>query len=225
MSELNSSGLLHVYHGSPNPEFKPYYGGGRDYHDYGRGLYCTEDVEAAREWACQYVDTVTSYVYAYEIDMDGLGPVLDLYTLEPIYWIAALAKHRFGYNESNARRRRRLRLIELFPVDCEGYELILGPRADDRYFAYLNAFIGLDISYEAVVRAMKLGDMGQQIVLKGENAYRRCRHIDILAIDAGAYPLYNALYFERERNANAKLQEVREIPGVMLDELIARGGL
>ena len=78
-----------LYHGNPDPDFKPFYGGGKEYHDYGKGLYCVEDAEAAKEWACQYIGIETSFVYTYEIDDSALIPVLDLNKYAPIYWISA----------------------------------------------------------------------------------------------------------------------------------------
>lgn len=42
---------LILYHGTPNKEVVPVYGGGNDRHDYGRGFYLTESIELAKEWA------------------------------------------------------------------------------------------------------------------------------------------------------------------------------
>lgn len=42
-----------LYHGSEKILEKPVYGFGRTDNDYGRGFYCTEDRELAKEWACQ----------------------------------------------------------------------------------------------------------------------------------------------------------------------------
>ena len=215
-----------VFHGTLNPNLKPVYGGGLDYHDYGNGLYCTEDLEAAKEWACQHDGVSTAYVYAFDLNMEGLSPLLDLSKLQPVYWLSALAQYRYGRKESNARRERRHKFIKLFPVDCEQFEVIEGWRADDRYFAYLNSFIGLDISYEAVIQAMKLGDLGQQVVIKGRKAYSQLRQADEkLTVSGKDYTMYNMQYIVREQKANAKLHEVRDIPGIMLDEIIAKGGI
>ena len=61
---------LLLYHGSPVQDFKPFYGGGKDYHDYGKGLYCVYGTDIglslAKEWACQDEDNNRAYVYIYE---------------------------------------------------------------------------------------------------------------------------------------------------------------
>lgn len=41
-----------LYHGSDHIIEKPVFGQGKSYNDYGRGFYCTEHVELAKEWAC-----------------------------------------------------------------------------------------------------------------------------------------------------------------------------
>ena len=155
-----SANVRRIFHGTLNPDLKPVYGGGMDYHDYGNGFYCTEELEAAKEWACQHEGVSMAYGYAYDLYIDRLSPLLNLNTMEPMYWLSALAQYRFGRNEPNARRVRRLAFVEAFPMNCEEYEVIEGWRANDRYFAFLRYFLNSDISYESVVQAMKLGDLG-----------------------------------------------------------------
>ena len=41
-----------LYHGSQIILEKLEYGKGARNNDYGRGFYCTEEIELAREWAC-----------------------------------------------------------------------------------------------------------------------------------------------------------------------------
>ena len=45
-----------LYHGSQIILEKPEYGKGARNNDYGRGFYCTEEIELAREWACAKQD-------------------------------------------------------------------------------------------------------------------------------------------------------------------------
>ena len=84
---------LRLYHGSENIIEVPEYGKGMRNNDYGRGFYCTEDIELAREWAC--AKNHDGYVNIYEFDMSGLN-VLNLN--DPKYnilnWLAILADNR-----------------------------------------------------------------------------------------------------------------------------------
>jgi hypothetical protein len=214
-----------LFHGNPDQNFEPHFGGGKDYHDYGRGLYCTTDAESAKEWACQRTDISVSYLYTYELDLTGITPVIDLSNLEPAYWLSALAYYRYEHNETKARRGRRLEFIQLFPVDCERYEVIEGWRADDRYFAYLKLFLRGDISYEAVVQAMKLGGLGKQVVIKGKKAYEAKKEISKTIITGDEYLHYQKQYLEREQQANAALEQTRDIDGALISDILRKGGL
>lgn len=42
---------IRLYHGSPERDFTPTFGLGRDLHDYGKGFYLTEFPDLARDWA------------------------------------------------------------------------------------------------------------------------------------------------------------------------------
>ncbi len=44
---------MKIYHGSPFEIPRPLLSRGKPHNDYGRGFYCTEDIEMAREWACK----------------------------------------------------------------------------------------------------------------------------------------------------------------------------
>ena len=82
-----------LYHGSTKIIHRPIYGEGKLYNDYGRGFYCTEYAELAKEWAC--TEGVDGYANKYEIETDGLK-ILNLlseeYTI--LHWIALLMNHR-----------------------------------------------------------------------------------------------------------------------------------
>lgn len=62
---------LKIYHGSQQIIRKPEFGKGRAYNDYGQGIYCTESVELAKEWACPSVHD--GYANCYELCLDELN--------------------------------------------------------------------------------------------------------------------------------------------------------
>ena len=84
---------IHIYHGSVNVVENPIFGEGKTYNDYGRGFYCTEHVELAKEWACS--SGSDGYANHYQHDMSGLK-VLNLngqdYTI--LNWLAILLENR-----------------------------------------------------------------------------------------------------------------------------------
>ena len=60
-----------LYHGSPEIIETPMYGKGKSYNDYGKGFYCTQHIELAKEWAC--TEGVDGYANRYEIETDGFN--------------------------------------------------------------------------------------------------------------------------------------------------------
>ena len=66
---------MRLYHGSENIIEKPVYGKGARYNDYGKGFYCTENIELAKEWAC--AKQKNGYANIYDLDLSELN-VLNL---------------------------------------------------------------------------------------------------------------------------------------------------
>lgn len=78
-------------------------------------------------------------------------------------WIAVLVTHRlFSIKASVAQGAKRY-LIDKFSVNVDAYDMIIGYRADDSYFDYAESFL---ISLEQLAETMRLGKLGEQIVIK-----------------------------------------------------------
>ena len=124
---------LRLYHGSENIIEVPEYGKGMRNNDYGRGFYCTEDIELAREWAC--AKNHDGYVNIYEFDMSGLN-VLNLN--DPKYnilnWLAILADNRTYWQNGTIAEEAKEYVKKHFLIDISAYDVIRGYRADDSYF-------------------------------------------------------------------------------------------
>lgn len=160
-----------IYHGSKDIIEKPEFGKGNQKNDYGLGFYCTENVELAKEWACSNNET-NGYANQYEIDLSNYK-VLDLreekYSI--LNWMALLLKFRtFDVNTPISAQAKEY-ILENFYVDVEEYDVIIGYRADDSYFSFAKDFINNTISVEQLAEAMRLGELGIQIVLKSKKAF------------------------------------------------------
>lgn len=160
-----------IYHGSKDIIEKPEFGKGNKKNDYGLGFYCTENVEIAKEWACSNNET-NGYANQYEIDL-GAYKVLDLReeTYSILNWMALLLKFRTFDVNSPISVQAKEYILENFYVDVEEYDVIIGYRADDSYFSFAKDFINNTISVEQLAEAMRLGELGIQIVLKSKKAF------------------------------------------------------
>lgn len=103
---------------------RPQLGLGREHNDFGRGFYCTEDPELAKEWAATHDrDGIAN---RYELDTANLSVLrLDDPRWCVLHWISVLVRHR-AFRIRNPIAARGLRyLADRFPVVVEGYERLL----------------------------------------------------------------------------------------------------
>lgn len=191
---------LTLYHGSENIIETPIYGKGAMTNDYGRGFYCTQDLELAKEWAC--AKNINGYANMYEIDMDGLS-ILELNT--PDYsilnWLAILTDNRTYWQKSSISEQAKKYLTEYFLIDISAYDVIIGYRADDSYFSFAQDFVANTISLRQLKNAMHLGKLGLQVVLKSQKTFERLKFIKYFSSDKEEYFLK-----KKERDKEARMQ-------------------
>ena len=159
-----------VFHGSEHIVEKPVFRGGKKSNDYGYGFYTTESLDLAKEWAC--AKDTDGYANRYELDMAGLS-VLNLNSPEYsiLNWLAVLTHYRSYWQNGSIAEEAKKYLQEHFFIDPEEYDIIIGYRADDSYFSFAQDFVAGTISLQKLSEAMRLGKLGEQIVLKSERAY------------------------------------------------------
>lgn len=208
---------LVLYHGSPDIIEKPVFGKGKTYNDYGRGFYCTEHIELAKEWAC--TEGKDGYANRYEIETDGLS-ILNLssdeYTI--LNWLAMLMLHRKGRLSAPVAKRGRDYLIETFLPDFKNYDAIVGYRADDSYFSFARSFVMNTISLKQLGNAMRLGK--QQFVLKSEKAFDAIRFVDYTVADNSIYYAKRKARDDESREAYNKELEAEDLNGLFMRDII-----
>ena len=210
---------LIIFHGSPSIVGQPVFGKGKKYNDYGRGFYCTEHIELAKEWAC--TEGVDGYANRYEIETDDLR-ILNLsdddYTI--LNWLAILLKNRKGRLSSPVEKRGREYLIQNFLPDYESYDAIVGYRADDSYFSFARSFVSNTISLKQLGYAMKLGKLGEQFVLKSEKAFETIKFLDYTTADNSVYYAKRKARDEEARAAYLKELENEDMNGIFMRDMI-----
>lgn len=202
---------MDIYHGSERIIETPRYGLGRLHNDYGRGFYCTEHKSMAMEWAVGFDHD--GYANHYSIELNGLD-VLDFddegYCT--LHWLAALLKNRWFDVRAPLAHEARSYLLDNFSIDLSEFDVIEGYRADDSYFTFAQDFIAGSISYRQLNTAMKLGELGRQIMIRSERAFSRLEFIDA---QEALRPVWlprreqrdrdaRNRYFDSERNARRK---------------------
>ena len=191
---------MRLYHGSTKIIKNPQYGYGNIHNDYGLGFYCTEDLNMAKEWACP--EARDGFANIYDFEMEGLR-ILDLHSEEfhVLNWIAILLKNRVFVKKTPVSRKAEAYLLKEFLPTTDEYDVICGYRADDSYFSYARDFLNNAISIEQLDKAMRLGDLGNQVVLMSREAMERVKYIGYEVADA---KVYYPRRLQREQEARAE---------------------
>lgn len=212
-----------LYHGSEYIIDSPKFGLGAKNNDYGRGFYCTESQELAKEWAC--ARNTNGYANAYELDMTGLK-VLNLnaegYSI--LNWLAVLTENRTYWQNGSIAEEAKKYLRKHFLVDISGYDVIIGYRADDSYFSFAQDFVSNVISLEKLTRAMYLGKLGEQIVLKSEKAFKA---LHFIGAEEALREEYYMKKVSRDKQARkdyrSSKKEVSDVNGIYMLDIMREG--
>lgn len=214
--------IITIYHGSKQIIENPTFGEGKKHNDFGLGFYCTESNDLAKEWAVSSLQD--GFSNRYSLDTEYLN-ILKLnspeYTI--LNWMAILVQNRlFSLNTPVARRAKQY-LIDIFGVNVNAFDLIIGYRADDSYFDYAEAFLNNGITVEQLSRAMQLGKLGEQIVLKSQFAFSKIKYE---GFEIAEKDMYYVLRKSRDDEANQMYLNIleEETDGLYIQDII-RGGI
>ena len=214
--------LITIYHGSDKIIEHPTFGEGKLNNDFGLGFYCTANEDLAKEWAVSSLRD--GFSNRYTLDTEYLN-ILNLnspdYTI--LNWITVLIEHRLFSIKTPVARRAKQYLIDNFGVNVNAYDFITGYRADDSYFDYAEAFLNNGISVEQLAHAMRLGKLGEQIVIKSKFAFSRLKYE---GFDLAEKRLYYVRRKARNDEANRLYLDMleEENDGLYIQDIM-RGGI
>lgn len=192
--------MITLFHGSDKIIEKPHYRGGKPYNDYGYGFYCTKHADLAREWSVD--ENRDGFLNIYELDESKLN-ILNLncgeYTI--LHWLTILLENRQFTLRTSLSKAAKLYLTKNFSLPYEDADIIIGYRADDSYFSFARDFIDGAISLRQLEKAMFLGSLGEQIVLKSEQSFDYLKFVSYESV-------LSSDWFERkaERDKSARRQ-------------------
>ena len=214
--------LITIYHGSKQIVEVPTFGLGRKNNDFGLGFYCTESNDRAKEWAVSSLSDGFSNRYTLDTEyLNTLNLNSPNYTI--LNWIAVLVEHRLFSIKTPIARRAKQYLIEHFGVNVNAFDLITGYRADDSYFDFAEAFLNNAITVEQLSRAMCLGKLGEQIVIKSQFAFSKIKYE---GFEVARKDEFYVLRKARDDEANQTYLDIQEeeSDGLYVQDII-RGGI
>jgi len=194
-----------IYHGSQVIIKQPVFGEGNPRNDYGLGFYCTHELGLAKEWAC--TEESSGYANQYELDLSGLTVMhLSGAGYNILNWLALLLINRTFRISNDLAAEGKAHLLDKFLPDIAAFDLIIGYRADDSYFSFANAFLNNTLSLAQLEKAMHLGKLGLQTVLKSPRSFERIRFI---RSEAAEHEIYYPIKTARDREARSAYRKER----------------
>lgn len=213
---------ISIYHGSKQIVEAPVFGEGKRNNDFGLGFYCTESNELAKEWAVSSLRDGFSNRYTLETEyLKILNLNTPDYTI--LNWIAVLVEHRILAIKTPVAGRAKQYLIDNFRVNVNAFDLIVGYRADDSYFDYAEAFVNNGITVGQLARAMKLGKLGEQIVVKSPFAFSKIKYEGFESADKNTYYVLRKARNDDANRLYLKMLEEEE-DGLYIQDMM-RGGI
>ena len=213
---------IELWHGSAHHIGKPSFGLGKTYKDFGLGFYCTENLALAKEWACS--EQHSGYANHYSLTLDDLI-ILNLsddkYTI--LNWLALLVANR-QFQVSTPVARQGIEYLKThFLINISSYDAIIGYRADDSYFSFARAFVNNAISINQLSRAMRLGKLGEQFVLKSPKAFESLSYLGYEFADRS---IYYPKRKQRDSDARIAYQQkasLDDLNGLFMRDIIREG--
>ena len=142
--------------------------------------------------------------------------------LDNRYLYDILTEGKYPERKTPVARRAKRYLVENFSVNVNAFDVVTGYRADDSYFDYAESFLNNGITVEQLARAMRLGKLGEQIVLKSRFAFSKLHYEGFEVADRETY---FCLRKARNDEANRIYMEMLEESDGLYIQDIMRGGI
>lgn len=209
-SKLISNKELVIYHGNKIKDLIPKFGVGGKANDYGSGFYTTPDINLAKEWAWgTYSSGNKAYVHKYKINIQELE-ILDLTKLDSIHWITELIYHRtLNLDNKEVVKDNILELIARYKLDTDPYDIIIGYRADDSYFAYAESFVNGTIYKDTLEKVLRTGELGLQVFIKSKKAFSMLEHISTEEVPEK----FRTYFLNRDKSARDTYKRIKREQG------------
>lgn len=209
-----------LYHGSGLVVQKPDVSYGKKSNDYGQGFYCTESEELEREWACPgEKDGISN---RYRLKTDGLRIFWLNGEAEEslLIWISVLLSNR-KLNMDTEETCEGIRFLQSrYLMSLETADLVIGFRADDSYFSFVKDFLNNRISLEQLRQALRLGAVGEQIVIKSQRAAAALEFEGYEIVDWKEYYMKRLQRDQALRNMYQELKQNADVSGRYMRDIV-----
>ena len=176
-----------LFHGSDRIIEQPTRTGGKVHNDFGQGFYCTPDIQLAREWACSEHASAFVNHYCFEPGFDLKVCRLTGPEYHVLNWLAVLMNNRIFNTRHPVEVEIKNYIVKEFLPDLSSYDVVCGYRADDSYFDIAESFLSGQLTLQWLTKALKLGNLGEQVFVKSQRAFDALVFTSAEAVDKSEY--------------------------------------
>ena len=134
-----------------------------------------------------------------------------------MHWLFVLLQNRKFTLDNDIGKAAKEYILENFPVKTDGVDVIKGYRADDSYFSYARDFLQNGISVKRLTQVMKLGNLGNQIVLISPKSFEQ---IKFLGYDEAPQEIHFPLRKNRDELARNEYLSNRQGAAFSPDDIL-----
>ena len=107
-------------------------------------------------------------------------------------------------------------IIARFMPDIADVDVMIGYRADDSYFSFAEDFVNNTISLRDLNLAMKLGTLGEQVVLRSKRSFEQ---IEFNSYEIADHREYYSKRAERDQAVRAAYASRKKTPQQLADDI------
>ena len=204
---------MKIYHGSKFLIKSPSVKGSNEANDYGPSFYLTNDLEAAKSWACK--NNSVGVVNEYEIKSSSLEKlkILDLTNKDRfsvLNWMAILMHFRELDSSFVKNNKLTLEWLQKYYINVDDYDVIIGFRADDSYFRFPIRFISNDLSFDDLEDVFLSGHLGVQYAFMSERAIKLLKFKKIIECNEEYLGHYYSIVTKASRHFDELINRPRD---------------
>lgn len=209
-----------LYHGSSGMlegKFRHDYQKSGNKNDFGKGGYLGENLEQVQKYVINREDP---HINKFLLDLSGLSCI----SLNGAAWAMTVLAHRGKFNEYPDIEKYFINLID-------GYDVVVGPIADDNMFVALGMFFSNGLSDVGLTESLQLCNLGNQYTIKTDKATEHCNIVTVKKLETGFQKKNIAGIYGNKKERNIELakrisviaSKTRKV-GYTLDEIVENFG-
>jgi hypothetical protein len=176
---------------------------------------CKIPYSGAKEWACS--NKIGGFANEYSIDISEFSILqLDAPEYGILHWLAILVNNRIFSIDAPIIEEGKEYLTSHFLPDVNNFDIVKGYRADDSYFTFATDFLSNTISFSQLSRAMRLGSLGEQVMLRSRKSFEKLRFVKSEPANGDIYFIKRnerdkqarEQYFKRERKSPRQRHDI-----------------